>query len=240
MPKILDWETSYFLFLKRLQEKPFCFLKFGDGEWINIFKSLNHFAPSFREKQANCDSHLYFQDCGRRLLEVFLQANGDEDFLIGLWPIKGTIGKYLLPLFQEIERKGTKIQEVFVPSDFLHSNLKAGKKLEEFRDFLDSQEILLIGPEYLKKLTLSSSQLFLEIPRKNCWLAFQKTKENALKILSSFESGVVIIIFSLGANVLAFELYQGTNRKFFVLNVGAIFDPFAGEKTRPYHFGLKW
>jgi hypothetical protein len=240
MPKILDWETSYFLFLERLQGKPFCFLKFGDGEWINIFKSLNHFAPFFKEEQANCDGHLYFQDCGKRLLEVFLQANGDESFLIALWAENDTIGEYLLSFFQEIEHKGTRIQKVFVPSDFLHSNLKAERRLEEFRDFLDSQEILLIGPGYLKNLTLSSSQLFLEIPRKNCWLAFQKTKENALKILSSLETGVVIIIFSLGANVLAFDLFQETSRKFFVLNVGAIFDPFAGEKTRPYHFELKW
>lgn len=195
--------------------RAFSFSRFGDGEFNAIFG----------EDGMNCDGHRYFPDLGRRLGEVLERKPG---YFMGLQPMAIDIHgpKRILALSEGIQ---------WVFGDCLHRASTEGR-LEGFFDALRGREIILVGPERLSGLAHSQGWMHLPVPLQNCWIAYSDSVRRLENSVS--DSGTVVLFCaSMMSNVLVDDLYAFNPANTY-LDAGSLLDPYAGIRSRSYHYQL--
>jgi hypothetical protein len=94
-----------------------------------------------------------------------------------------------------------------------------------------NHNIILIGPDYLNKLDLFPIAKYIVVPDVNCYL----DQERILKEIENYgEPGIYMFSASMLTEVLIYKLYSKLPQSF-LIDFGAIWDPFVGKNIRDYH-----
>ena len=202
-------KMNYSLFLETLASKtPFAFSRWGDGEWLNLKQYQGQ----------NCDGNVYYKDLGEQL-EAIIKS--PCSYYLGCQDHPG------LTFWRE------EYPQNWFDSDFLHT-ASIERNLNHFINILNKNHVVYIGNADLSKLSFINE--FIEIPHNNVWL-----KKDLLlnQIQSTLNDKHKIYCFSAGmaANVFIHELWNVDNTNTY-LDVGSVFDPYVGKKTRQYHHKL--
>lgn len=186
----------------------FKFARYGDGE---IYAMLGR-------KGANCDGHTYFPDLGKRLIQTIEQ---EPKYMVGIQPLSVSH----LPIQVAGFFGGFKLYN----ADVLHSASIDGV-LERLFEAISGRYLVVVGPSHLASLF---DGVHIVIPTVNCWLSYGSIKEQLAFHLK--EDAVVLLCASMMSEVLIkdFEDYNCT-----MIDCGSVFDPYAGVKSRKYHYKL--
>lgn len=196
-------------------QKPFKFSRFGDGEWNCIFNKAGQ----------NCDGHKYFPELGASLRRVILS---EPEYLVGIQPLSMSYERT-----DQIKDfcKGLKIN--WVNADVLH-NASIDGKLDQFVNALKGRYIVLVGPVHLANFFVNGVHII--IPNQNCWLEYENIRQQIEFHIEGVNNAVVLLAASMMAEVLLddFSDYHHT-----FIDIGSVFDPYCGVKSRRYHHKLK-
>lgn len=199
--------------IKKINKRePFAFSRFGDGEWLNIRKT----------KGENCDGNVYYPGLGDRLAEIVSEK---QNYILGAQDYK----KW--NLLSDVEKYNA---NDWVDADVFHKASMEGN-LSLFIEALNTANVIYIGNKSLKNLQFINK--FIEIPYTNVWLDYNNVLNT---IYSSFTDTHTVYLFSAGmcANVFIDDLWD-RNKNNSYIDVGSVFDPYVGRKTRSYHKHLK-
>jgi hypothetical protein len=220
-----EWTESDNNFLYEVCEKlrdkiPFAFSRWGDGEWINLTHTYT------KERNKNIDGNIFYKDLGDKLKEI---VSTKQDYYMGhmRMSIADVNGNSLEHMRDEYPQN-------WVNSDILHG-LSAKHELSYIYELLDSIHIVYIGNESLKSLPFIDE--FIEIPTKNVWDDYKNTLN---RIKQCIDNKHKTFLFSAGmaTNVFIDDLWK-YNKKNTYMDVGSVFDPYVGKKSRAYHSNLK-
>ena len=194
----------------------FSISRFGDGEWNCIFG----------KQGKNCDAHTYFPDMGRRLRKVL---KDNRDYYFGLQNMalrmyEDEINGYIIDYGLD-----------FVKSDFLH-HASIKDELGLFFDALKGKDIVLVGPERLKKLKQIEVREYVVVPDVDCWNAYVPTLKQLLPVVK--ENTVVLYCASMMSNVLIDDLFITKNNTITQIDCGSVFEPYINVRNRSYHKGI--
>lgn len=191
---------------------PFAFSRWGDGEWLNIRKSPGK----------NCDGNFYYHDLGDELKKI---VEVRQDYYLGAQDYKR------FKLLSDVEKFPN---QDWIDADVFHK-ASMENQLDSFIDVLQVANVVYIGNETHRNLNFINK--FIEIPYANVW----KHKDRLLELLiSSMDKNNKVYLFSAGmaTNVFIHEMWDA-NKKNTLIDVGSVFDPYVGRRTRSYHHKLK-
>jgi hypothetical protein len=188
----------------------FKFARYGDGE-LNCMNG---------KTGRNCDLHEYFPDLGVRLIESLKPDNG---VMVGIQPLSIS---HMPDVVNHYFKDYTKLYD----ADVLHSASIDGK-MNHFFDSLSGRYIILVGPAHLAGLF---DCVHIVIPPVNCWLSYEKIKEQLTFHLDA-DDAVVLLCCSMMAEVFLDDFSYSTHT---FIDCGSVLDPFVGVKSRKYHHKL--
>lgn len=188
----------------------FSFSRWGDGEWACLLDK--------RPGKANCDGHTYFSDLGQRLHAILASR---PNYHIGLQPLaKRMYG-------DEIDAFGLSWSN----ADILHKASMHGE-LHTFFDAVRRQKkrVIVVGPSHLDGMRKHIGKYaLLEIPERNCWLDYERVARRLTKALDRHDS-LVLFAASMMSNVLIHDFHGDAT----LIDIGSVFDPYCGVKSRTY------
>ena len=196
----------------------FSISRFGDGEWACILGNNGK----------NCDGHTYFKDLGRRLSKVLKDNRryylGLQNYVYKNENFHDFINEYIMDYSID-----------FVDGNFLHrASIK--DQLGLFFDALKGKDIVLVGPERLKKLKQIEVREYVVVPDVDCWNAYVPTLKQLLPAVK--ENTVVLYCASMMSNVLIDDLFITKNDTITQIDCGSVFEPYINVRNRSYHKGI--
>ena len=189
---------------------PFAFSRWGDGEWIAI-----RGAP---RAQTNADGNHYFPALGKRLKKI---AQHKQSYYMGcqwgrLFSLRG------------------KYNQDWVQGDIFHTDSKRSN-LKWFLDLLNSKHVLYAANPSLKELPFIDE--FVNMGYKDIWPLYTKKLSQLKEALKAVKSpSVCLISAGMAAGVFIDDLWRW-NKNITYIDVGSVFEPYAGRLTRGYHKG---
>jgi hypothetical protein len=206
------------------ENKPYSFSRFGDGEWNAVLG----------EKGANCDGHEYFPELGR---ELSLALSHPKKYLYAMQPyalksMRTVIEAFLLKNAISVSWQNA---EVF------HDANKQGR-LFPFVNSLRKKSVVMVGPAYLRVLSESLFPLynFIEVPSVNCYTAKKEIMEAVRKVAAEKDGLVFAFSASMTTNVIIHQLYDELGAKHWLLDLGSLWDIYAGVKSRDVYYKRNW
>ena len=240
-----NWTKKDNEFLHEICEKlqneiPFAFSRWGDGEWaslthnyIDIDKndSLVDVAPLYstltEEGKANIDGNIFYKDLGNRLKEI---VSIEQDYYMGYMNTPFTtmggdpihnIMKYDYP-------------QKWVNSDILHG-FSAREGLSYLCELFETIHVVYIGNKTLKALPFINE--FVEIPYNNVWVEYENVLDKIKSLIDDTQHKTFLFSSGMATNVFVDDLWK-YNKNNTYMDVGSVFDPYVGRKTRGYHHNL--
>jgi hypothetical protein len=203
------------------RDEPFSFVRYGDGEWSAVLGRSG----------ANCDGHDYFPQLGARL-----SATLDDQY-----PYFYGLQYYGLKLdgraiADYIRRR--RISVAFHNADiFAFANVLG--RLNPFIEALRRRPVAIIGPAHLKDLGhVFPVAQFFEVPSKNCFLAADDVSRSIREWGKGREGVVYSFSASMAANVMIHDLYPDLGQTNWLLDLGSLWDVYAGVKSRGWFQSL--
>jgi hypothetical protein len=190
--------------------KPFCFSRWGDGEWTAVL--------GMRKGKANTDGHEYFDDM-RDALAGVLESR--PDYHLGMQPLSRRVMGEAIDAW--LAERGLAFD--WENADVFHRAAQANDW--GFRDALLSRNPTCVGPAHLRPLFAAGR--YIEIPAKNCWLA---TDEIVPRIIAE-ATDCVAFCASMAANVWIDRVHKARPDAT-LIDFGSVFDPLCGVKSRGY------
>jgi hypothetical protein len=107
-------------------------------------------------------------------------------------------------------------------------------KLYPFISALRSRRTVIVGPAHLRVLNIRTIAYshFVEVPLKNCFLETDTVEKEILRWGSGKRDVVYAFSASMAANVMIHELFPRLGADNWLLDLGAIWDVYAGVKSR--------
>lgn len=189
---------------------PFAFSRWGDGEWFNINKV----------KGQNCDGNIYYEDLGDELKKI---VSTPQNYHLGSQPgIPYSV------------KESQKYDQKWCNADVFHEASIKGE-LDSFIQTLRKTPVVYVGNPDLQPLSFINT--FIPIPYQNVWLDKDSVLES---VRNTFSTTPKVYLFSAGmaANVFIDILWKENNTNIYI-DVGSVFDPYVGKKTRSYHKNIK-
>ena len=205
--------------------QPFCFVRYGDGEWSAITND--------GRKRTGTGSHALdipqLQKALRRSLKEKPQA---DNYFAALRTssVKAHAARWLAA-----NVPGIKWHDCTV-------FYKASKKgrLYPFLEAIREQPlpVIVVGPAWLRRINDKTFTVdrFVEIPWKDCW---HQRKPIAQRVLEVGKPAFITISAGPTGKVLAWWLYKKIGQHSTIIDVGSLWDVYAGKRTRQYHKGMK-
>ncbi len=188
----------------------FKFARYGDGEIYCMNGKSGH----------NCDQHTYFRDLG---IELRRSIFTEPDYMVGIQPLS------VSHLPEDVNRYFGHFKTLY-NADVLHSASIDGQ-LSHFFKALTGRYIILCGPAHLAGLF---DGIHIVIPSTDCWLQYEKIKQQLLFHLDC-DDAVVLLCASMMSEVLISDFAYS---KHTFIDCGSVFDIYAGVKSRRYHHKL--
>lgn len=192
--------------------KSFKFARYGDGE-IYCMDG---------KRGCNCDRHIYYPELGKALRESIVT---EPDYMVGIQPLS------VSHLPASIDNYFGHFKSIY-NADVLH-NASIDGKLHELWGALKGKYVILVGPAHLSSIY---DAVHIVIPSANCWLEYEKIKQQIEFHVEGINNAVVLLCASMISEVLIhyFADYPHT-----FIDCGSVFDPYVGIYSRKYHSKLK-
>lgn len=205
-------------YIKLLDEKPFAFVRYGDGEFISILGTT---------KGRNCDRHEYFAEMGIDLRMSLEQNHPDYIRAIGHMALEHDetgIENYLSQNNLEIEWHYTDV--------FLRASIDG--KLNPLVKKLRCSKLLYAAPAHLKPfLQKELGAEVIEIPPLNAYLYIDTIYS---KILSKInDCDIFCMSGGMVTKIILYRLWfeQGIQNKT-LLDIGSMWDGYVGKNSRSH------
>lgn len=201
----------------------FSFSRWGDGEWNCLM--ADHVGGR------NCDGHNYFPDMGERMLNILKSS---PKYMVGMQNMAYRQRK------EVIDKMTTDYSINWVNADIFHATSIKNNNIDIILEALKGRTVVLVGGNHLMKYSYEHGWGFIEVPRVNCWNNYRETLQTLNELLSNTEEHIVVLFCaSMMTNVLIDDL----DGRATLIDMGSVFDPYAGIKSRSYHLkvmeGLK-
>lgn len=222
MIRLKSSEQNFDYIISRLRENsPFTFSRWGDGEWeavLNLKKA----------DETNCDGHQFFDVLCDELKKILIKK---VPYMLGMQPLAyhKLMGRKIDKFLKSNNIKPSDLW--WVDADVFHNASTSGKIYLLF-DELKKKKILLVGPEYLTKLKTFPFD-FVEVPLINCWNERDRIMKEIKEKSMVHDYDAVLFCAGMTSNWMIDQLHGKFDG--FILDVGSLFDPFAGKNTRNYH-----
>jgi len=215
--------------IKKLQNKePFTFVRYGDGEWMNIFHE-NH------DRKENCDGNLYYPELGQALYDIVVS---EPEYYMGIqWCVLDApefcpVRDHVYDLIKDLRIDWVNANELHRASEF--------GVIQPFFDALLANNIILVGARYFERIPHVSH---IVIPNVNCWLERDRIIDELFSVLlnrTNTGRGHTVILFMAGmaANYLAHEVYEQYGHIHTLIDMGSVLDPYVGRPRRGYHYKI--
>jgi hypothetical protein len=216
--KTVDYDINHFID-KINNKKPFSYSRFNDGELLCVIKQLLENEVSSNN---NCDGHIYFPKMGEELL-VSLNNSDCENYYIQY--MSGWLKSEKFFNYTKLLIDNNSLNGIYQYSDFLQITLRENPDLfRKFVNILNNNEIMIVGPEYLKNIKFLKYSSFVEIPSVNCY----NKKDEIINEISKKINDRTIVLFSasMATNVIIDSLYKIYGQKNFLIDVGSLWDIF--------------
>jgi hypothetical protein len=204
--------TTFETIIENLKtRKAFKFARYGDGELYCMEGRAG----------ANCDGHAYFTELGKRLKD---SVKEQPSYMVGIQPLS-------VSHLPEVVNKYFCGFEKLYNADVLHSASIEGK-LDTFIKALEGRFIILVGPAHLADMF---DCVHIVLPNKNCWNYYDHVVSQIGFHIAGIENAVVLLCASMMSEVVIMDFsdYNCT-----MIDCGSVFDPYAGIKSRKYHYKL--
>ena len=199
----------------------FSIARYGDGEWKAIFGASGH----------NCDKHPYTPKLQKELIESLEPPKGAAFHFYGLQPLA-------------VRRFGARIEQwlashhkqdlIWVDADVFH---RAGSEgiLGRFINALKERPVILAGPPHLLEMKLFDYD-YVYVPPYRCHDASNQIEREIVARLDKAKAPTVVSISaSMAANGITHRLANAYGAKHTILDIGSLWDPYAGVVSRKYH-----
>jgi hypothetical protein len=186
------------------------YARYGDGE-LNCILG---------KQGANCDGHEYFTDMGIALKRIL---ESKPDYYIGLQTLgmnqnKGNV------IFDKLYKLNTwQNNEIF-------SHASINGRINEIKTALTNRRVIQVANETLKPLKLAD--VFIQIPKVNCWLKKDETL-NAIKD-NLLPNDVILYSASMPTKYFIDQLYREHLSTITQLDMGSVWDVYVGNNSRSY------
>lgn len=205
--------------------------RYGDGEWRAL---LGLSSP----QRANCDGSHYFTELGAALQAALTARLTDPvryNYEIGMQPLAWRIFGQEIAAWLATRPAGSWANGDIVYKASLQGNLPA------FVAALSALPAVFVVPKYVAKALTSKfpQAQFIAVPELDAWLDYDGILAAVRKAADGIEGyGVVVLSCGMSAEVLLHDLYADYGQRLAILDVGSIWDPYAGRNTRSYHVKL--
>ena len=197
--------------------RAFSFSRFGDGEFNAIFGVEGE----------NCDGHRYFPDLGERLAAILAS---EPTYLTALQPLAAMVHG-----MERVLSCSGCIR--WVLADCLQWALIEGRLVNLFDSLAQRDEVVLVAPDHLRRLSDARGWSHVSIPLENCWLEYPAIRSLLHGTLTP-SNHVVLFCASMMSNVLIDDLHHWAPGNTY-LDIGCAFDPCVGVNSRGYHTRLE-
>lgn len=218
---IIEIDFEYY-YNRILEGNPFQQANFGDGEWQTILGWIG---------KTNSDHITYTKE----MQEVLSKTLTDSRFTF----VGTNCGVKILEDVKTWikENKCTDLPWVYKETiTNANCNGHIGRLFKLFRE----RDVVLVGGEHLRNLDLFPNATFVEVPRYGAFELYEKIGDRVHRV-SNEKS---IVLFSAGFMTNACEWYMLKEypemRNNFMIDMGAIFDPYVGVYSRSAYKKAKW
>lgn len=213
---------SYPVIVRKIKEtENFTLVRFQDGEWTCMLK----IEPHFENKVSKYGEEI--GPLGDELLRI-IQENPEYYISVNAGTFHervGVVWEYIKDL------KNLFVGEIFRP-------VSVERGLYDFFDVLSRRKVIVVGPEWLSNLS-GFDFIHIKTPAGS---VFKKdvVKDLKVKVGDSIENTkhdnpIVLYSCALPGKIMSHEFYGKYGNTITQIDMGAIFDPYCGKKTRPYH-----
>lgn len=213
--------TDFYYYVKRIEDDDyFTLVRYGDGE----------FACILGKPGENCDRSEYFAELSIGLQNTLISPHG-YPFHYGMVRIatkmyEKEINRYIL----ENNANGAWCDgTIFVDTS------RAGK-LFPLIHALRYKKMIYVGPEHLRKINTVGIpyEYFVQVPEINCWLRRNTITALIKAAVKTIKPDIICFSAGLLTPVLIYDLYELYENKLTMVDIGSLFDPFVGKKSRKY------
>lgn len=207
------WTVTFSGMVENLKNnRSFKFSRYGDGE-IYCMKGRNG---------ANCDNHTYFPDLGAALRQSVTE---EPNYMVGIQPLS------VSHIPDDVNNYFGHFKTLY-NADVLH-NASIDGCLEKFTAALQGRYVILVGPPHLADLF--PENVHIVIPNENCWRQYDHVRKQIMFHVEGVHNAIVLLAASMMSEVIInwFEDFHHT-----FIDVGSVFDPYCGVKSRRYHYKL--
>ena len=189
------------------QNKPFVFMRWGDGEWNCIYRKL--------AKNTNTDGHHYFPELARSLKRILESENSNQVFEHGLQNFAKIVFQKEIDLYQNINWSDADV--------FVEQSRKGELKIKRILN-----DSLIVG----NKNYLGKFKHVLEVPKVDAWLQIDSILDEVLDLSHHFDK----IFFCCGmmAAPLMQRIHDHFD-DLCLVDLGSVLDPYIGIQSRLYH-----
>ena len=220
---------SYPVLVKKILEKEnFTMVRYQDGEWTCMLKIEPHFTNKIPKYGLEID-HL-----GDVLLDIIKE---NPEYYVSV--NAGTFHERSALVWPYIK----KLKNLFVGEIFRRKSVEEG--LDDFIEALSSRRVIVVGPSWFGPLKDLFDHIHILSPLmnpKNKFIGFKeeeiiKLEKNVSDQIGIYkdENPVILYSCSIPAKIMSHNFYKKYGNTITQIDMGAIWDPYCGKKTRPYH-----
>ena len=219
----MNYDKTYSYFIDKLKNnETFSVARYCDGEWIcmlEIPRAIN----TVRAKDAGRG----FPEFSKKLLEI---VENPIEYDICIQP-------YALKLFKKYIDPYIKAIDYFNADVFCNMSLEG--KINELFNALSDKNVIIVGPEYLTKLSNRVNFAHIKTPFGTLVQDFDGIEENLLSLLAktSLDTKDTVLLYScsFAAKALIDTVYKKYKTQLTQMDMGSVFDPYCGVFSRGYH-----
>jgi hypothetical protein len=216
---VADWEAG----------KRWHFVRYSDGEWHMI-------VPGGISAGGNCDGNTYFPEIGVRLRQTVMEPH-DEPYYYGRHD-----GRYA-PKIREWIQQHSKVKRWFGSNAWYMPDHNG--ELGFFYHFLQTHKVVLVGPVYLatfaEKAKLNrNSWKHIVTPGRDSFLELDRLTAEVRHVADTWSPCLIMFIMSMATNIAMWELYPAIGHRCSMIDIGSLFDPYCGKKSRSLYRSPNW
>ena len=216
------------------EENHFSFMKMGDGDILAYFHHpIIHTTMSDEYRKI-------FSKSLQPFIEHKISTN-DPKIILG---IENNTPYFKAEQFESLKWPAEKILELFEKlkhTDSLENNcmvfsyIYAKEGLGRLFQSLSDKNIIIVGPEYLKRINIESRSInYVVTPVRNSWETQEDIEKDLDQKISSTKDPVIIYACSVTGKMALVKMYF-KYPEITQIDIGANLDPYAGEGCRPWH-----
>jgi hypothetical protein len=234
-PDFSHFDRLYDRLIQNIREDHyFSFMKMGDGDILAYFHHpIIHTTMSDEHRKI-------FSKSLQPFIEHKISTN-DPKIILG---IENNTPYFKVEQFESLKWPAGKILELFEKlehTDSLENNcmvfsyIYAKEGLGRLFQSLSDKNIIIVGPEYLKRINIESRSInYVVTPVRNSWETQEDIEKDLDQKISSTKDPVIIYACSVTGKMALVKMYfkyPGITQ----IDIGANLDPYAGEGCRPWH-----